>query len=289
MTQVSVIIPTYNRAQKVLRAVRSVLNQTFLDFELIVVDDGSTDDTAGVLSRYKEKIHYLYQPNKGPSSARNLGVMESSGEYLAFLDSDDYWLPQKLATQIQFFHTHPQALICQTDEQWYRRGKRVNPKKIHMKPSGHMFEASLKLCLISPSAVMMKRWLFEQAGGFDEALPACEDYDLWLRITKDYPVYLIERPLVIKEGGHKDQLSARYWGMDRFRIYAIAKLMVTRGLTGPQKRAAKEELCRKCKIYALGCEKRGKIKEAQFFHGLPDMLRAGASEGLFDKIISYFK
>ena len=289
MTLVTVIIPTYNRAQKLLRAVKSVLNQDFRDFELIIVDDGSTDKTVQILGPYMDKLRYVFQPNKGPSAARNRGVRESRGQYLAFLDSDDYWLPKKLQRQVEFFKQNPSAAICQTDELWFRKGRRVNPKKIHLKPSGYIFEPCLRLCLISPSAVMLTRSLFHEVGGFDERLPACEDYDLWLRITSAHPVYLLEEALVIKEGGHADQLSAKFWGMDRFRIYAIVKILLGHELLESQKKAAIQELARKCHVYARGCEKRGRIQEALFFRGLPNMVDENPKSDLIDKIISYFK
>ena len=213
MAAVSVIIPTFNRARKVSRAISSVLAQTFLDFELIVVDDGSSDGTKDMTARFGTRINLIaHTTNLGVSAARNTGIRRSSAPLIAFLDSDDYWLPEKLATQMSFFETQPHALACQTEEIWIRKGQRVNPGKRHIKPSGDIFESSLKLCLVSPSAVMLKRSLLDEVGLFDEHLPACEDYDLWLRISCRHPVYLLDRQLVIKEGGHKDQLSRHYRG-----------------------------------------------------------------------------
>ncbi len=198
---ISVVIPTYNRGWILKEAVDSVLAQEYPAYEVIVVDDGSTDDTAAILAGYGNRITILRQENRGVSAARNRGVRKAGGNLLAFLDSDDLWLPGKLETQADFFQTHPEALICQTEETWVRNGRRVNPKTRHKKPSGNIFEPSLELCLVSPSAVMLRRELFEEMGGFDERLPACEDYDIWLRIGCQYPVHLIDTPLIIKRGG----------------------------------------------------------------------------------------
>ena len=266
-TQVSVIIPTYNRGWTIGEAVDSVLAQDYRDFELIVVDDGSTDNTPQVLDAYRGAIKVFRQENKGVSAARNRGISEASGRFIAFLDSDDLWLPQKLSRQVEFFNTTPDALICQTEEVWIRSGVRVNPKKRHKKPSGMIFEPSLALCLVSPSAVMILRSLLEIVGNFDEALPACEDYDLWLRISCRFPVYHINTPLIIKRGGHEDQLSASF-GLDRFRIKAIKKIMESGFLSKGQYAAAVKTLKEKCNIYAAGCRKRGRIDEANYFISL---------------------
>jgi len=260
MPEVSVIIPTYNRREFLREALTSVLAQTYHDFELIVVDDGSDDDTAAVVQEFAG-VRYVFQPNHGVSAARNRGVALSSGALLAFLDSDDLWQPRKLEQQVAFFSAHPHARICQTEELWLRHGVRVNPHAKHRKAGGDIFARSLALCLVSPSAVMLRRELFEQVGGFDETLPACEDYDLWLRIAATEPVYLIETPLVIKRGGHADQLSRRYWGMDRFRVTALGKLLDSGRLSAEQRRLVQETLRRKCEILAQGARKRGKDDE----------------------------
>ena len=262
MASVSVIIPTFNRAMKTARAVASVLYQTFTDYEIIVVDDGSQDNTEAVMRQFEGRIRYVVIPsNQGVSVARNRGIRESQAPWIAFLDSDDYWLPRKLAVQTAFFEERPKAVICQTQEIWIRNGRYANPKKRHQKPSGDIFEPSLRLCLVSPSAVMMRRSLVEEVGLFDEALPVCEDYDLWLRIACRYPVHLIEDRLLIKEGGHADQLSSRYQGMDRFRVQALVKLMQRGYLAPRQQEALLKELSLKCRIYGMGCIKRGKGAE----------------------------
>ncbi len=261
MPEASVIIPTYNRAGPVREAVDSVLAQAGVEFELIVVDDGSTDDTPAVLDGYGQRVRRVRQDNRGVSAARNAGVAASGGALIAFLDSDDLWLPGKLAVQAAFFRDHPEARICQTEEIWVRRGRRVNPGRRHRKRSGRFFVPSLSMCLVSPSAVMMRRDLFDEMGGFDPDLPACEDYDLWLRIGCRYPIHLIDAPLIVKRGGHADQLSAQA-GLDRYRVRSIARLLDAGALSAPHRRAAAYVMAKKCRIYADGCERRGRAAEA---------------------------
>lgn len=261
---VTVIIPTYNRVRFLKEAIDSVLSQDFKNFELIVVDDGSTDNTFELLSEYRDSIKFLKQNNKGVSAARNRGIAEAKGELIAFLDSDDLWLPGKLAAQLEFFQSYPDALICQTEEIWIRSGKRVNPKKRHKKFSGMIFEQSLPLCIVSPSAVMARTSLFEKVGLFDENLPACEDYDLWLRVSCEYPIYLIDTPFIIKRGGHTDQLSKTPL-LDKYRIQAIMNIIDSNRLTRRRRSAAVEALKEKCGIYANGCFKRNRKEEADYY------------------------
>ncbi|MEW6669423.1 MAG: glycosyltransferase family A protein [Thermodesulfobacteriota bacterium] len=271
MTEVSVVIPTYNRAALVARAVTSVLYQDFRDCEILVVDDGSTDLTLERLKHFGGLVRVLAHPrNQGASAARNTGIRASCGTLIAFLDSDDYWLPGKLSAQVGFFRQHPEAVACQTQERWIRRGRRVNPMKKHLKPSGDIFGPSLKLCLVSPSAVMLKRTLLDEVGLFDESLPACEDYDLWLRVSCRYPVHLIDQTLVVKEGGAPDQLSATVEGLDRYRIQAMTKLIRSGILNQEQLGKILQELSIKCRIYGKGCLKRGNLKEGHYYLRLPE-------------------
>ena len=258
----SVIIPTYNRWPLVAEAVDSVLAQSFQDIEIIVVDDGSTDGTTNRLAKFDGRLRLFTTTGRGVAAARNFGVSQAQGCYVAFLDSDDLWLPGKLETQIAFLDRHPEIQICQTDEIWVRNGVRVNPKAMHRKPSGDIFVRSLDLCLISPSAVMMTRELFQRIGGFDESFPVCEDYDLWLRVTSVYSVPLIPEALVVKRGGHADQLSRSLWGMDRYRVLALQKILRS-GLDGVRRTAARDVLRRKVLILAQGARKRGKEQEAR--------------------------
>lgn len=263
MPAVSVIIPTYNRAAMVMEAIESVLAQSYADRELIVVDDGSTDDTEAAVAAFLPQFTYVYQEHQGVSAARNRGAAIARGEYLAFLDSDDLWLKDKLLRQMQFMESHPEALICYSDEIWIRRGVRVNPMKKHRKYSGMIFPYCLPLCIISPSSALFTRGLFEEAGMFDETLAVCEDYDLWLRIAARHPIYLVDEPLIVKRGGHDDQLSRSRTGQDRYRIAAIEKLLQGGLLTAGQRELAVKELVKKCCIYANGCIKRERVKEGE--------------------------
>jgi glycosyltransferase involved in cell wall biosynthesis len=214
--QVSVIIPTYNRADLVQQALASVKAQTYRDFEIVVVDDGGTDGAFEALAACREIRVLRHAGRRGVSAARNTGIIAARGKWLAFLDSDDLWLPDKLARQIAYLEARPDLRLCQTGETWVRRGVRVNKPLSHRQMGGWIFLPSLTRCMISPSAVMLDRRLVSDHGGFDETLPAAEDYDLWLRLTWRYEVGLVDEPLVIKRGGHPDQLS-RQWGLDRFR------------------------------------------------------------------------
>ena len=225
-------------------ALESVRQQTCDDFEVIVIDDGSTDETAEQLRRMGESIRVMTQTHRGVAAARNRAASVAAGRYLAFLDSDDLWLPNKLAVQLAFMNAHPEMAICQSEEIWIRHGARVNPKAKHRKPSGDIFKPSLDLCLVSPSAVMMTADLFVKTGGFDESLFVCEDYDLWLRIAVDHPIPLLTQALVIKRGGHADQLSRSVWGMDRFRVRALQKLLRS-ALAGERRQWALATLQRK--------------------------------------------
>jgi GT2 family glycosyltransferase len=264
---VSVIIPTFDRAWALKTAIDSVLAQTHDAIETIVINDGSTDHTPDILAGYGDSIQVVSQENRGVSAARNLGIKHSRGQYIALLDSDDAWTPDKISCQIDFFDQHPEALICQTEEIWIRNGRRVNPKVKHKKPSGMIFEPSLHLCLVSPSAVMIHKDLFALKGGFNESFPVCEDYDLWLRIAADYPIFLIDKPCTIKHGGHSDQLSAHH-SQDKYRIASIVNLIRSNSLSREQEEMAAAVLENKCRIYGNGCLKRGRIEEGQYYLGL---------------------
>ncbi len=260
----SVIIPVYNRERFIARAIESVLAQTYRDFELIVVDDGSTDATPQIAARYPVRL--LRQENRGVSAARNLGITAARGRIIAFLDSDDAWKPRKLEVQAAHFATHPECMIHQTDEIWIRNGTFLNKHKKHQKKSGHIFYDSLHLCLISPSAVAIRRELFDEVGVFREDFPVCEDYELWLRITRRYEVCYSPEPLVIKYGGHADQLSRRYFAMDRWRVLAMLPY-----IEDPK---VLEVALRKCEIVVRGAQKHGNEAILEEFLPIYESLRA---------------
>ena len=196
-----------------------------------------------------------------------LFARQSCGRYLAFLDSDDLWCPRKLERQTAFMMEYPEAQICQTEEIWVRHGIRINPKAAHRKPSGDIFLRSLDLCLVSPSAVMMTRELFLRLGGFDETFPVCEDYDLWLRIAVNESVPLLAEALVTKRGGHADQLSRSTWGMDRYRVLALQKILRA-GIEGSRRKAVLATFRRKVGVLVNGARKRGKWREADDYQAL---------------------
>jgi glycosyltransferase involved in cell wall biosynthesis len=253
---VSVVIPTFNRIERLERALQSVLAQTYRVSEIIVVDDGSSDGTQAMIQdRFGDQVRYFYQGNRGVSCARNSGIRRSTGDWIAFLDSDDEWLPEKLQTQINALKNNPDHGLCHTNEIWIRKGKRVNPMIKHDKSGGYIYRRCLPLCVISPSSVLMHRDVFDEIGLFDESLPACEDYDYWLRYCARYPVLYIESHQLIKHGGHEDQLSQRYWGMDRFRVQALLKMLQSAQLSETDRVATIETIEEKCRILQAGANK----------------------------------
>lgn len=273
MPEVSVIIPTYNRMPFLREAVDSVLQQTYRDFELIIVDDGSSDQTAGYLATLGDAVRVVRQENRGPSAARNRGIACANGEYLSFLDSDDLWVKEKLAQQVAFMKERD-AVVSYTDEIWIRKGVRVNPKVKHRKYSGWIFERCLPLCVVSPSSVLMRRAFFDEVGLFDETLPACEDYDLWLRASLRLPFHYLPRKLIVKRGGHPGQLSAQ-WGLDVYRVRALQKLLQRYPLTVEQRQLVTAQLVQKCRILENGFRKRGKVREAETYRRILFSIDAG--------------
>jgi glycosyltransferase involved in cell wall biosynthesis len=272
---VSVIIPTYNRRAMVHEAITSVLAQRGMEFELIVVDDGSTDSTAEDLAELAEagmrqgvgETQMMRTANRGVAAARNTGARMARASLIAFLDSDDLWAPSKLAKQVDFMRANPACQISQTSELWFQRGRRANPGRRHQKREGDIFLDSLRRCLISPSAVMLRTPLFRETGGFDETMTAAEDYDLWLRILRDHPVGLVDEPLVARRAGHPGQLSTTVPAIDRFRILALMKLLATSSGDIPEipierRQAVAEVLVEKCRIYAQGLARRGQDQTA---------------------------
>ena len=253
--RISVVIPSFNRAHSLPRALDSVRQQASPADEIIVVDDGSTDGSAELVQRLYPEVLLLQQPNRGVSAARNRGIRQACGDWIALLDSDDEWLPDKLARIRQVHAQHPAEQLFHSDEIWIRNGTRVNPMHKHRKHGGMIFRHCLPLCVISPSAAVIRRSLFDTIGLFDESLPACEDYDLWLRLCHRHPVVFIDEPLIVKYGGHADQLSRRYWGMDRFRIDSLQRLLDSPHLDETQREQTLDILTRKLRILLKGARK----------------------------------
>lgn len=253
--KLAVVIPTYNRAHTLARALDSVLAQTLPAAEIIVVDDGSQDGTGELLRQRYPGVTVLRQSNSGVSRARNRGVAAARFDWIAFLDSDDAWLPGKLATQADALQ-NSDSRLCHSDEIWIRHGRRVNPMHKHAKRGGEIFLHSLPRCAISPSATVMHKELFDDAGRFDQSLPACEDYDLWLRVCSRQPVLYVPEKLVVRYGGHDDQLSRRHWGMDRFRVQALTKLLRDPTLRADYRLAALRTVLGKLDVLIGGAQKR---------------------------------
>ena len=223
---ISIVIPTYNRDHCLNRAIKSVLNQTFSTIECIVVDDGSTDETASLLESYQNQISVItHSQNKGVSASRNSGIKNAKYSWISFLDSDDEWIAEKLQNQISFLERYPFYSVLQSNEKWIRNGKPFNQKKHHKKKSGYIFQPCLERCMIGPSSVIIHKSVFDQFGVFDESLPACEDYDLWLRLSRSLLIGLEPSESLKKYGGHPDQLSTSIQALDKYRIMALEKAL----------------------------------------------------------------
>ena len=256
--EISVIIPTYNRCDLLKRAINSVIKQTITPKEIIIVDNGSTDQTYQMVSSLFPEINYFIEKKRGVSAARNKGILESKSKWIAFLDSDDAWKPTKLEKQMEYsVFNQDKYRIIHTDENWYRNKKFLNQLKKHKKSGGNIFKNSLQLCCISPSSVVLKKQIFDDYGLFDENLEVCEDYDMWIRITSKEEVGFLDSPLVLKYGGHSDQLSKKFWGMDRFRIKSLEKNLKNEHFSKSQKINVLDTLIEKLTIVSDGALKRG--------------------------------
>ena len=255
---ISVVIPTYNRYEVLKRALTSVFAQTYTPFEVIVVDDGSTDKTSDIQKDFPT-IKYFYQKNSGVSSARNLGIKNSTCKWIAFLDSDDEWDENKLQEQVELHKENPNILMSYTAEKWVRNSVEVKVPKKFKKFGGKIFKECLSHCIIAPSATLLHKELLHVVGMFDEKLEVCEDYDLWLRVTCRHKMGLVDKPLITKYGGADDQLSMKYWGMDRFRIQSLEKLLHVESLTQVKKRLVIDILIKKYELLLKGAIKYDKI------------------------------
>ena len=268
MKGISVVIPTYNREKLLKRALQSVTRQRLACDEIIVVDDGSTDNTEKLVKAFADSssiaVSYLYQQNKGPAAARNLGIRAAQYDILAFLDSDDHWHKNKLKMQYAALIGNPDIMISHTREKWLRRGKHLNQKMKHQPGNGNIFEDCLQLCAVGMSTVMLRKDLFKNVGFFNENLRCCEDYDLWIRTSCRHSFLLVDDALTVKEGGRDDQVSFQYRvGMDKLRIDAMQELLKSKILTSAQDRICLLELIKKCTVYGKGCLKHGKIEEGK--------------------------
>ncbi|GBE03149.1 MAG TPA: glycosyltransferase [Nitrospirae bacterium] len=262
-SDITVVIPVYNREQTIKRAIDSILSQSIPPKEIIVVDDASTDGAKEILEGYGNRITCItLSENSGPSMARNEGIKQAKTEWIAFLDSDDCWEPDKLKNQVEYLAKYPFYQIIQTDEKWIRNGKRVNSCRHHKKPEGWIWELSLERCLVAASALLVRKSLLEQYGMFDEAMPVCEDYDLWLKISRHHPVGLDPILTVSKYGGHRDQLSTQYPAMDRFRSGSLYRMLQSEP-SAEYRQKIIDVLKEKLKIVINGYKKRNKINDAK--------------------------
>jgi glycosyltransferase involved in cell wall biosynthesis len=258
---VSVIIPTYNRVDLLLQAIDSVQQQTYGNLEIIVVDDGSQDETS--LLDNRRDLTFIRIPHSGrPGYVRNQGVKACSGELIAFLDSDDLWKRQKIEKQIQYLKDHPEISVCHTREVWLRNGREVSQSGQKHLRQGNIFQDCLKKCIIGPSTVILTTQLFEESGMFHPGLEIAEDYELWLRISSKHRIGYLDEALVIKRGGHGDQLSLKYGHIEIFRIQALLHDVEKGMFKNENLELAHLELSRKCRIYSAGCRKRGREEEA---------------------------
>lgn len=226
--KVSVIIPTYNRAGCIEKSIRSVLEQTYREFELIVVDDGSTDNTQDVINSIDdERIRYIkMSENKGVSAARNEGIRHAVYEYIAFQDSDDLWRPDKLEKQMQTLMDNPQAGMVYCAYECHRYDGEIYIIPDESMPlydkQGNLYIKLLMRNTIGTPTALVRRECFQEAGLFYEALTCLEDWELFIRIAKEYEIVFLEEPLVVvnlKRGGVTSNLAGWY----KARCYMIAK------------------------------------------------------------------
>ena len=262
---VDIVIPSYNRGEFLKKAIQSVQNQTFKDWKLWVVDDGSTDGSFDTVVKTFSSSNFPMEfldikKNRGVSFARNQGIVRGQAEWVAFLDSDDEWLPDKLEKQLQFAREKPELPLIHCNEVWFRNGKPFPQKKKHKKQGGRIFVPSTRLCCVSPSAALLRRSLLEKLGLFREDFPVCEDYEMWLRVTSRYSVGFVEEALVIKRGGHGDQLSRRYPAMDYWRIKALTPYLKDKNLSQEERDQVKEVIMEKGRILLKGYEKHQNFK-----------------------------
>ena len=269
------------RANFLKMALTSVMQQTLPPTEILIVYDYPYGERMGVgapIPKHPDSgkpINITTMPSEGRgiSASRNTGIKHSCEPWLAFLDDDDEWLPRKMEKQAELIKHETQQrmnslmnpLICHTDEKWRRHGEHVNPHLKHRKSGGRIYEKCLDLCCISPSTVLMQREVFDKYGLFDEKMPVCEDYDMWLRICAYEYVLFVPKKLTLKRGGHADQLSRKYWGMDRFRCYALKKMLLQSELTADYRLATKKALQKRLEILSIGARKRGKQQHLNYY------------------------
>jgi len=290
MPRVTVILPTYNRRDCLVDTIRSALDQTYSDHEILIIDDGSTDESAIEVLRqlgpdperaeslWKQhltsatgaigfgfwirdtSLQYIHQPNRGIGAARNRGLHACHGEFVAFIEPDYRWHPRHLEAQVEFFNHNKNA--------WIAHGRLVfgrpttkptkTKKKEVCKFSFEQIVGGNGLCA---SALVARRRCFELHGGFDENLPACEDYDLWVRIAAHAPIHHVSESVVWMTKPH----SAPNWSLDRYRVYALEKAYQSGRLNAEQRQRVADELVARCDILVEGFRKRNNTERANFY------------------------
>jgi len=246
MPKVSVIIPTYNCGQYICEAIDSVLAQTYKDIEIIIVDDGSSDNTKNVVLMYKDKIKYIYQNNKGEAGARNRGIKEAQGEFIAFIDADDIWLENKLEKQMEIISNMSADLVhCRMYVM--ENNKIVEGKIKPTKPAITFYDLLLggKSLLMT---IVVKKACFDKIGLFDESIKLATDYDMWLRFSLKYKISFIDEPLAIYRR-HSNQLSSED-NNKKFKEYGIAICKKLIAYPESPRKLIKKKLS--CEYYLLG-------------------------------------
>lgn len=257
MAWVDIVIPAFGREKLLEEAVRSVQQQTFEDWRLLIVDDASATPLRCDSFAHDKRIEIIrLEKNSGPALARNQGASRGDSPFIAFLDSDDLWQPQKLELQLELFKDDPLLQWAHTNEVWFRNGALVRQKHIHAKQGGQFFSRALERCLISPSAVMLRRIFFEQSGGFNPAFRLCEDYEFWLRLLLVNPVGFVKDAATVKRAGEWEQLSSSR-EIDRYRVLALHRLWrnAPRTLSSEETILLLEEAARKTERLVKGAQK----------------------------------
>ncbi|MCS6983512.1 MAG: glycosyltransferase family 2 protein [Leptospiraceae bacterium] len=264
MALVDVVIPTYKRPHLTQEAAKSVLEQTCAELKLYIVEDGdfsfSQDPASRPILDDPRVVVVRLSTQKGVAFCRNFGASLGNSPYLAFLDSDDLWLPRKLELQLEYFDKHSDIHYQHCEELWLKNNAQIFPKKRHKKQGGFFLQRAFVLCLISPSAVIFRRPFWEKYGWFCSSFPVAEDYELWLRLNLYFPVGFIPEPLVIKRSGPWPQLSSRI-EIDRYRVLALHRLLRLEGkkaALAPHLDSLIQEALRKCDILIKGAQKHNK-------------------------------
>jgi len=265
MPSVSVVIPSYNCGHYLAAALDSVFAQTYQDFEIIVVDDGSTDDTSAVAARFSPRIRYIRQENRGLPAARNRGIRAAESPYIAFLDADDAWFPEKLAEQIPAFSADPEIGLVYSDLRVVYDDGQVVPSFLRTRPlagSGYVFDRIIRCGFIIPSSVVVRRSCIDQVGLFDESMRSHEDVELWSRICHRWKVKLVFQPLVMR----RQRAGSLTESEDLRSLYGLKfyqKVMQIPGLAPEHQQIVRQCLADCCQDRGRFCLNEGRIAECR--------------------------